>query len=117
MNSSVNNDALSERRGAVLNREERRNAITLEVLGGISQGLTRVETDRSIRLIVLTGAGEKAFCAGADLQSGRMFDPDPSEPTSGSRSYLGRHTKPRLRSSLVSTAPAWPGRYGPAGHV
>jgi enoyl-CoA hydratase/carnithine racemase len=80
----VNNDVLSERRGAVLwlviNREERRNAITLDVLEGISQGLTYAETDRSIRAVVLTGAGEKAFCAGADLQSGRMFDPDPSEP-------------------------------------
>ena len=54
----MNNDVLSERRGAVLwlviNREERRNAITLDVLEGISQGLTRAETDRSIRAVVLT---------------------------------------------------------------
>lgn len=74
----------SERRGAVLwltiNREERRNAMSPAVLAGISQALQAAQQDRGLRAIVLTGVGNKAFCAGADLQSGKAFAIDASEP-------------------------------------
>lgn len=77
-------DVRMERRGAVMwltiARPERRNAITAEVLEGLSEGLEQAQSDRSVRAVVLTGEGDKAFCAGADLQSGRMFELDPSEP-------------------------------------
>jgi enoyl-CoA hydratase/carnithine racemase len=80
----MSQDVQIERRNAVLwltiSREERRNAITAGVLEGISKGLALAESDRAIRAVVLTGAGDKAFCAGADLQDGKMFDLDPSEP-------------------------------------
>jgi enoyl-CoA hydratase/carnithine racemase len=80
----MNDDVRVERRGAVvwliISREERRNAITARVLAGLSEGLAMAEKDRSVRAVVLTGAGDKAFCAGADLQSGNMFDLDPSQP-------------------------------------
>ena len=80
----MNKDLHIERRDAVLwltiSREERRNAITADVLDGLSRGLDQAERDRSIRAVVLTGAGDKAFCSGADLQDGRMFDLDPSQP-------------------------------------
>ena len=45
--------------------------------------MTRANQDRSIRAIVITGAGERAFCAGADLQSGNSFKFDYSEPHAG----------------------------------
>lgn len=63
-----------------ITREARRNAITTAVLAGIAQCFADAETDRAIRVIVLTGAGDKAFCAGADLQSGTAFKIDTSEP-------------------------------------
>jgi enoyl-CoA hydratase/carnithine racemase len=63
-----------------ITREERRNAITPDVLAGIAGVFAQAETDRGIRAIVLTGAGDKAFCAGADLQSGTAFKIDTSEP-------------------------------------
>ena len=53
-------------------REERRNAINPEVVSGISDALGRAEADESIKVVVLTGAGERAFCAGGDL--GGMSD-------------------------------------------
>jgi enoyl-CoA hydratase/carnithine racemase len=56
-----------------INRAERRNAISPAVHAGISAALDRAHEDTSIRCIVLTGAGDKAFCAGADLQSGTSF--------------------------------------------
>lgn len=80
-------ELLEEQRGAVLwltiNREERRNAINTAVLQGLSAAMTRANQDRAIRAIVITGAGERAFCAGADLQSGTSFKFDYSEPHAG----------------------------------
>ncbi len=64
----------TERRGAalwvIIDREERRNAINKEVLAGIESEFRAAFDDPAIRAIVLTGAGCKAFCAGADLSAG-----------------------------------------------
>ena len=74
-----------ERREGVLwltlQREERRNALSPGLLADLSTALAEAQADRSLRAIVLTGAGSQAFCAGADLQSGQSFAFDYSEPT------------------------------------
>ena len=68
------NEVLLEKRGHVLwisiNRPERRNAMNDAVIEGISAGFTTATHDPDIRAVVLTGVGEKAFCAGADLSAG-----------------------------------------------
>jgi len=68
------NEVLLENRGAVqwitINREERRNAMNDAVTDGIAAGLTQATNDPAIRAVVLTGAGDRAFCAGADLSAG-----------------------------------------------
>ncbi len=82
------NDATSTRRhGAVLtvtiNRESRRNALNSDVANGITAALDKAESDHSIRAVVLTGAGDKAFCAGGDLQpnaEGTPFTIDAADP-------------------------------------
>jgi len=65
---------LTETRGTAfwvtINREERRNAINKSVLAGIEAAFRAAMNMPGIRAIVLTGAGTKAFCAGADLSSG-----------------------------------------------
>lgn len=68
------NDAppvLSDIEGAVgritINRPERRNALSPEVIRGIAQALADIEIDDEVQVAVLTGAGDKAFCAGGDL--------------------------------------------------
>jgi methylglutaconyl-CoA hydratase len=67
-------EVLCEKRGQVLwitiNRPERRNAMNDAVCAGIMAGLTAASADPEMRAVVLTGAGDKAFCAGADLASG-----------------------------------------------
>lgn len=77
-------ELLTELRGSVLwltiQREEKRNAVTPAVLSAISDALTRANRDRAVRAVVLTGAGTRAFCAGADLQTGTSFKFDYSEP-------------------------------------
>jgi enoyl-CoA hydratase/carnithine racemase len=64
-------DLLAERAGPVLtltiNRPEQRNAMTWEVIGGIRRHLARAKVDPAVRVVVLAGAGDRAFCAGADL--------------------------------------------------
>lgn len=66
--TETNDDVLT----ITIDREERRNAIDPEVVRGISDALAKAEEDDSLRVVVLTGAGEKAFCAGGDL--GGMTD-------------------------------------------
>jgi methylglutaconyl-CoA hydratase len=53
-----------------IDREERRNAINPNVIAGIHRAILDAAQDSSLRAIVLTGAGDKAFCAGADLTGG-----------------------------------------------
>jgi enoyl-CoA hydratase/carnithine racemase len=77
---------LTEQRGRTLwiriNREERRNAINPEVIGGIHEALRVAVGNDQLRAIVLTGVGRKAFCAGADLSRGPgVFADELSEPT------------------------------------
>jgi len=87
MSTDSPQELLEDRRGPVLwltiNREARRNAISPGVLHSLGQALMRANQDRSVRAVVITGAGERAFCAGADLQTGTSFQFDYSEPHAG----------------------------------
>ena len=62
---------LLERRGSIalvtLNRPEKLNAMSLEMKEAIVRTLRDLDADPTVRVIVLTGAGEKAFVAGADI--------------------------------------------------
>ncbi|MBP6700508.1 MAG: enoyl-CoA hydratase/isomerase family protein [Halioglobus sp.] len=51
-----------------LNRPEARNALGEEIRTGLFQAWERFEHDPALRIAILTGAGEKAFCAGGDLK-------------------------------------------------
>lgn len=48
-------------------REAARNALSAAVVQGLLDGLSRADADPAVRVVVLTGAGAKAFCAGGDL--------------------------------------------------
>jgi len=50
-----------------INRPERRNAMSYGVMSGLRDAMARARSDDAVRVVVLTGAGDKAFCAGADL--------------------------------------------------
>ncbi len=56
-----------------IDREERRNALSAEVLDGLLHGVRVRAAEDDVRVVVVTGAGEKAFCAGADLGA---YDPE-----------------------------------------
>ena len=51
-----------------INRPEQRNCLSKEVRAGLFAAWERFEHDQSARIAILTGSGEKAFCAGGDLK-------------------------------------------------
>lgn len=68
----MSSEVLAEKRGNLfwltINREDRRNALNPDVMKMLGDGIIAARTDPDVRVIIITGAGEKAFCAGADLQ-------------------------------------------------
>jgi enoyl-CoA hydratase/carnithine racemase len=50
-----------------LNRPERRNAMTWDMVDRLRAAVAEAKADPGVRVVVLTGAGDRAFCAGADL--------------------------------------------------
>ena len=50
-----------------IDREERRNALSWDVVRELRAAFATAKADDAVGVVVLTGAGEKAFCAGADL--------------------------------------------------
>lgn len=63
---------LRERLGAVeiltLNRPERRNALSRVLMEELSNAFEQLAVDNTVRVVVLTGSGDKAFCSGMDLK-------------------------------------------------
>lgn len=57
-----------------LNRPERRNALAPATVSNLIEALDTAEADDGVRVVVLTGAGDKAFCSGGDLASAAMSD-------------------------------------------
>ena len=61
-----------ERIGAVevlrINRPEARNALNPAVLAGLGEGVRSADADPAVRAVIITGTGDKAFCAGMDLR-------------------------------------------------
>jgi enoyl-CoA hydratase/carnithine racemase len=99
--SELDQELQVELRGSVLwltiNREARRNAMSHNVLAGMQQAIDNAQNNRSVLAIVITGCGNKAFCAGADLQSANAFTTDYSDPTG--------HLARLLRSAKASHIP------------
>ena len=68
----MTDELVRERRGntviARLNRPEARNALNRALIRGISDVMVEADADPSIRAVVITGTGDRAFCAGMDLR-------------------------------------------------
>jgi enoyl-CoA hydratase/carnithine racemase len=83
-------ELLADHRDGVLtltiNRPERRNAMTWDVIRRLREQLAAAKTDPSVRVVVLAGAGDQAFCAGADL-SGMV----PEDPGGSGDGYAAHH--------------------------
>jgi enoyl-CoA hydratase/carnithine racemase len=74
-----------------INRPEARNALSKAVRDGLWEGFRRFADDDAARVLVLTGAGEKAFCAGGDLKE--MSETSLTIPPPDFLPYLQRTVK------------------------
>src|SRR5262245_30335396 len=85
-----------------LNRPEARNALNTTVIRELEAALGRLETDPSIRVVVLCGAGERAFCAGADLKE--LFRADSILDARSQYAGFARilETIPRMRTPVIA---------------
>jgi enoyl-CoA hydratase/carnithine racemase len=65
-------DLETEQRGAVrilrINRPEARNSLNGAVISGIGLGMAEADADPEVGAVIVTGTGDKAFCAGMDLR-------------------------------------------------
>ncbi|HDS16594.1 MAG TPA: enoyl-CoA hydratase [Proteobacteria bacterium] len=70
---------LSENRDGVLivtlNRPESMNSLNRELLAALNRLVSGISVDRSVRVVIITGAGEKSFCSGADLKERATMTP------------------------------------------
>jgi enoyl-CoA hydratase/carnithine racemase len=70
-----------------INREERRNAISQEMMKAFVEYLDQADRDKDVRAACITGVGEKAFCSGADLAG--TFTGDGEDRLAGPKNYAG----------------------------
>ncbi|MGH2722778.1 MAG: enoyl-CoA hydratase/isomerase family protein [Actinomycetota bacterium] len=81
-----------------IDREERRNALSPEVIDGLVEGLARAGQEGDVRAVVLTGSGDRAFCAGGDIGGFATAGAAESAPAAVSRilDALWHHPKPTI---------------------
>ncbi len=98
-----------EQRGAVLvlrlNRPEARNALNGELLSELGLGLIAAEEDPEVRCVVLTGTGDRAFCAGMDLAAFAAGDGGGETSPEGLAAY-GRFAEGDIAVPIVGAANA-----------
>jgi enoyl-CoA hydratase/carnithine racemase len=122
----VTGELVRERRGGVLvarlNRPEARNALNGALIQGISAAIVDAEADPQIRAIVITGTGDRAFCADMDLRefaSGGRASGDPGSMVGFLRLIEGelqqsvfgsRDAQEGALAFVERRAPVWQGR-------
>ena len=103
---------LVERRGHVmivtLNRPDARNAINEAVWLGVGEALAEAEADVEVRAVIVTGAGEQSFCAGADLKAlsrgERIAPEDPAKQAWGFAGIVAHHISKPLIAAVNGAA-------------
>lgn len=100
---------IREQRGAVmvlrLNRPEARNSLTPELINELGLGIEAAEEDPDIRCIVLTGTGDRAFCAGMDLR-GFSEGAAPTDADSRGMATFSRLVQGTVKVPIVGAANA-----------
>jgi enoyl-CoA hydratase len=90
MSSEVRYERVGAAAVLTIDRPERRNAVDAATAASLRRGFDRFEADEAARVLVLTGAGGEAFCAGADLKAIDLDVDGPAGPMGFSRLTPGK---------------------------
>jgi enoyl-CoA hydratase/carnithine racemase len=86
----------------IFNNPERRNAVSVDMWAGIPKVLSAFEADPAIRVVVLAGAGDKAFVSGADISQFENVRANPEDNeeykavSGGGQAAISRLSKPSI---------------------
>jgi enoyl-CoA hydratase len=83
--AEVNYERVANAAVLTIDRPERRNAVDRATAQALRVGFDSFEADATARVLILTGAGGEAFCAGADLKAMDLDVDDPAGPMGFSR--------------------------------
>src|SRR2546427_6395217 len=81
-----------------LNRPKELNALNFSLVSELADALEELDRDQTIRCIVITGAGERAFAAGADIKE--MSDKSPTDMMGGK--FEAWEGIPRIRTPMIA---------------
>ena len=99
-----------QQQGAVLvlrlNRPEARNAFNPELMGELGIALAEAEADPGTRAVVLTGTGDRAFCAGMDLRAFASGDSNPTKEQQEGMAVFNRFVQGDIGVPIVGAANA-----------
>ncbi len=73
-----------------IDEPEKRNPLTNDTMAALREGVARASADPTVRVIVITGSGDRAFSAGGDLSGGFVDDPLTSHAERGAFADLFR---------------------------
>jgi enoyl-CoA hydratase/carnithine racemase len=100
---------VTEQRGTVqvlrLNRPAARNALNPELISALGLALTAAEDNPAVRCVILTGTGDRAFCAGMDLRAFAESGTPSMRDTEGAAAF-GRFVQGRIAVPVVGAANA-----------
>ena len=88
-----------------INRPEARNALNSAVISGLGRGLDDADHDPEVRAVVVTGTGDRAFCAGMDLRSFANDEQPGSRDPDASRGYA-RFLREGITKPVIGAANA-----------
>jgi len=109
---SDTDELVVERQGPVLvlrlNRPEVRNALSSSMITGIGRAVDEVEADPDLRVLVVTGTGDRAFCSGIDLRTFADGDAVSADATMDGylRLVAGQVTVPVVGAATASAVAA-----------
>jgi enoyl-CoA hydratase len=92
-----------------LNRPEARNALSPELIGELGAALDAAAADDGVRAVVLTGTGDRAFCAGMDLRAfaeGRRARPGAEDPAAAFARFIRNSIPKPIIGAAQATAVA-----------
>src|SRR3954454_12880701 len=104
-------EVVTERRGAVvvirINRPDARNALNPAVMAGVGNAIAAAEADVDTRAVVLTGTGDRSFCAGMDLRAFAGGGLAPTEDEQKGMAVFGQFmSRGRAETPIIGAAQA-----------